>query len=147
MKAKATVGFEVALTAYRPHIEIAFPSCCLRAVPHKVSGFSYFRSDYPSVRIVIDLIYPGYHKKFVISAHESGSQTTTDTSTVSRFAGLGCAQTNGSCSLKSACLDYSSRVEKTLHLIDVVQERKTKYDSKPRFCPISAAVHDRRSRS
>ena len=87
MKAKATVGFEVALTAYRPHIEIAFPSCCLRAVPHKVSGFSHFRSDYPSVRIVIDLRDSGYRKKFVISAHTSGFQTTTGTSSVVAFSG------------------------------------------------------------
>lgn len=55
MKPKTRGGFGECLPAYCPHIEIAFPSCCLRAVPHKVSGFRHFRSDYPTVHIALIL--------------------------------------------------------------------------------------------
>lgn len=70
MRSTTIVGFGEALPAYRPRIDIAFPSRCLRAVPRKVSRFSHFRSDYPPICIALTLEIPITYEKFVLqSAH------------------------------------------------------------------------------
>lgn len=89
MRATTAASFGETLPACRLRIEIAFPSCCLRAVSPKMSDFSDFRSDYPPVPIVIDRGDPGFYETFVSRRRNLAPRRWPRTSTDAAFVGFG----------------------------------------------------------
>lgn len=74
MKAKAIGRFGSGLSVFRPSIDLAFPSSCLRMESRKMAGLSDFQSDYPLVFILVDPGNPGGGPEcFYVSVSEPGN--------------------------------------------------------------------------